>query len=87
MVRTYQDHPYATVLRTWGHVTKDEANTLVRIYLDSGRVLTQRELEALVLLDVGSVMKLLTRWYGTLIAPAARAHLVHEIKTNRRLVG
>ena len=86
-MQTYQDHPYAVILRSWGHDDKDTANRNVHIYLDSKKMLTQRELEALALLDLGNVMKLLTRWFGTQLAPVARAHLVHEIKTNRRLVG
>ncbi len=86
-MQTYQDHPYAVILRNWGRTDKDQANWLVHAYLDSKRMLTQRELEVLVLLDLGNVLKLLTRWYGTQLAPVARAHLVHEIKTNRNLIG
>jgi len=85
-MQTYQDHPYATVLRAWKY-DKDAANELVHAYLETQRTLSQRELELLVLLDLGSVMKTLTRWYGDRLAPAARAHLVHEIKTNHQLIG
>jgi hypothetical protein len=85
-MQTYQDHPYATVLRAWKY-DKDSANELIYDYLATQRTLSTRELELLVLLDLGSVMRTLTRWYGTRLAVAARAHLVHEIKTNQRLVG
>lgn len=77
-------HPYATILMTWGQ-DKDHAQCLTNEYLETRRTLSARELQVLVLLDVGDVFKVLTRWYGTQLAPVARAHLVHAIKTDRSL--
>jgi hypothetical protein len=84
MARTYLDHPYAQVLMSWG-TGKDHAAALTEMYL-GGEMLTPRELQALALLPVGDVFKLTVRWFGTMMAPVARAHLVVSLKTNRDLI-
>jgi len=40
----------------------------------------------LALLPIGDVFKLTIRWFGTTLAPVARAHLVVALKTNRDLI-
>jgi hypothetical protein len=78
------DHPYAKILMIWG-TDKDHAAELTESYL-RGEMLSPRELQALALMPAGDVFKLTTRWFGTTLAPVARAHLVVALKTSKSLI-
>jgi hypothetical protein len=84
-MQTYMNHPFAQILIDWG-TNKNHAAELTEMYIGSHEILTPRELQALALLPIGDVFKLTIRWFGTTLAPVARAHLVVALKTNRDLI-